>query len=258
MNITGLPALVGTYDNYIWILHQDGKAWVVDAGQSEQVINFLQENKLELQGILVTHYHFDHTDGIPALKAAYPDATVYGPEKTENIYIQKRLKEGDQLSLTDSFTLNVFDTPGHTPDHIVFYNDQALFCADTLFTAGCGRLLGGTVEEFSASLLKLRDLPDSTPVYTAHEYTADNLKFAQIVEPENQALQARIAHSDIHYPSNLNLAQSTLKEEKETNPFLRFDKPQIKAQLLKRGATDRPASLFQALRCWKDQFDKQT
>ena len=257
MNIIGLPALVGTYDNFIWILHQDNQAWVIDAGESQQVIDFLKQNQLELQAILVTHYHFDHVDGIPGLKQAYPDAVVYGPEKTNNPYIQKRLKEGDQVTLTDDFSLKVLDTPGHTPDHICFYNDLALFCADTIFTAGCGRLLGGTVEEFSDSLLKLRSLPDETPFYCAHEYTDHNLKFAILVEPDNAALQQRIEQTDIHYPQDRTTAQSTLKEEKETNPFLRFDQPDIKAQLLKRGATDNPASLFKTLRSWKDQFDRQ-
>ena len=257
MNITGIPALVGTYDNYIWILQQDNLAWVVDPGQSEQVIDYLEKNSLTLQAILITHRHFDHVEGIPDLKAAYPDAVVYGPQKTDNAHIQKRLQEGDQLELTADFTLTVMDTPGHTEDHICFYNPQALFCADTLFTAGCGRLLGGTVEQFSQSLLRLNSLPDDTPVYTAHEYTADNLKFALIVEPGNTALQARIQKLEIDYPDLHQGAQSLLKEEKATNPFLRFETDQIKKQLLKRGANDTPASLFKVLRQWKDQFDRQ-
>jgi len=257
MTIIGLPALVGTYDNYIWLLYQAQKAWVIDPGESRQVIDFLQKNNLDLQGILVTHHHFDHVDGIPNLKAAYPEAIVYGPEKTDNAMIQVRVKGGDQLELFNHFTLNVLDTPGHTPDHISFYNDQALFCADTLFTAGCGRLLGGTIEEFSQSLLKLRALPDETPLYCAHEYTADNLHFAIQVEPNNPALQERLANLQVQYPINRSQALSSLKEEKDTNPFLRFDTPEIKQQLLKRGAQDRPESLFKTLRNWKDQYDRQ-
>jgi hydroxyacylglutathione hydrolase len=196
-------------------------------------------------------------DGIPLLKQSFPNATVYGPQKTENPAIQVRLKEGDTVPLFKDFILVVLDTPGHTPDHISYYNKQALFCADTLFSAGCGRLLGGTVEEFSKSLLTLRALPDETPFYCAHEYTEDNLNFAIQVEPDNVKLQQRLMHLDINYPAIQTQALGSLKIEKETNPFLRFDCPKIKAQLLKRGAKDTPSSLFKTLRDWKDQYDQQ-
>lgn len=257
MKITGIPALVGSYDNYIWVLYQDSKAWVVDPGESQQVIDFLNQNHLTLQGILITHHHFDHVEGVPVLKKAFPNATVYGPQKTENPSIQVRLKEGDTVSLFNDFILTVLDTPGHTSDHISYYHPHALFCADTLFTAGCGRLLGGTIEAFSHSLLKLRQLPDETPFYCAHEYTEDNLKFALQVEPDNAELQQRFAQLNIHYPAIQKHALSDLKTEKKTNPFLRFDCPEIKEKLLKRGAIDSPASLFKTLRDWKDQYDRQ-
>jgi len=258
MTITGIPALVGSYDNYIWVLYQESQAWVVDPGESQQVIDFLKQQNLTLQGILVTHHHFDHVDGIPALKHAYPEATVYGPQQTDNAAIQIRLKDGDTVSLFNDFILTVLDTPGHTPDHISYYNTQALFCADTLFTAGCGRLLGGTVEDFSKSLLTLRELPNETPFYCAHEYTEDNLKFAIQVEPENNKLQQRLTNLNVNYPAIKTQSLGSLKIEKETNPFLRFDHPNIKTQLLKRGAKDTPASLFKTLRDWKDQYDRQT
>ena len=257
MTIIGLPALVGSYDNYIWILYQGTNAWVVDPGESQQVIAFLKQKQLNLQGILVTHHHFDHVDGIPALKQFYPHATVYGPQKTQNTEIQQRLKEGDTVQLFENFTLNIIETPGHTPDHISYYNDQALFCADSLFTAGCGRLLGGTVDEFSHSLLTLRTLPDETPFYCAHEYTEDNLNFAIQVEPNNLALQQRLLNTKVQYPNIQTKPLGILKEEKETNPFLRFDFSEIKQQLIERGATDNPASLFKTLRHWKDQYDRQ-
>jgi len=251
-----LPALVGTYDNYIWILYQDKKAWIIDPGESKQVIQFLTDHQLEPQAILITHFHFDHVDGIPDLVLTYPNLTIYGPEKTENPYIKIRLKEGSTVRLTDDFELKVLDTPGHTTDHISFYNEQVLFCADTLFTAGCGRILGGTVAQFSDSILKLRALPDSLDFYCAHEYTEDNLAFAKLVEPDNQRLIARIEQTVIDYPSNHLGAFSTLAEEKATNPFLRFDTPAIKQQLIARGAEDTAESLFETLRLWKDQIDQ--
>lgn len=256
MKIIGLPALVGSYDNYIWILYQDHQAWAVDPGESQQVMAFLTQNQLDLKGILVTHHHFDHVDGIPALQAAYPDVTIYGPANPQAKFDLAPLNERDRLDLTNDFHLDVLATPGHTKDHISFVNDQALFCGDTLFTAGCGRLLGGTAQAFSDSILKLRALPDSIGFYCAHEYTADNLAFAALVEPDNAALQQRIQQTKIDYPQPQTGPLSLLSEEKQTNPFMRFDHPKIKAHLLARGAIDRPDSLFQTLRDWKDQFDQ--
>ncbi len=257
MNIVGLPALVDTYENYIWILYEADKAWVVDPGESTPVIEFLNQHKLNLQAILITHTHFDHIDGIPTLKAAFPQAVIYGPAKNQHSSIESGLFEDDVILLSTDFALSVLETPGHTANHISFYNEQALFCGDTLFTAGCGRVLGGTVEEFSQSILKIRALSDSTPFYCAHEYTADNLKFALLVEPDNELLQQRCKQPLFDYPQIHNGPLSTLAEEKNTNPFMRFDHPSIKPQLMKRGASDSSSSLFKTLREWKDQFDQQ-
>ncbi len=257
MNIVGLPALVDTYENYIWILYEGNKAWVVDPGESIQVIEFLRQHKLNLQAILVTHLHFDHIDGIPALKTAYPESTVYGPAKNQHAFVQTGLSQGAVIPLTESFSLSVLETPGHTTNHISFYNETALFCGDTLFTAGCGRILGGTADEFSQSILKIRALSGGAGFYCAHEYTADNLKFALLVDPDNEQLQQRVKQPLFEYPQNHNGPLSTLREEKNTNPFMRFDHPSIKVQLIKRGAADTPSSLFNTLRKWKDQFDQQ-
>ncbi|WP_040728416.1 hydroxyacylglutathione hydrolase [Thiomicrorhabdus sp. Kp2] len=256
MNIVGLPALVGTYDNYIWIIHDNYQAWVVDPGESKQVIDYLTENHLTLKGILITHQHFDHIDGIDTLLEFAPQTIVYGPKKIKHPAIQIACKEGDTLKLNKDLEFKVLEIPGHTKDHIAFYNDELLFCGDTLFTAGCGRILGGTAEQFSESILKLRSLPDHLQFFCGHEYTQTNLTFSQLVEPENQALQKRIAQTNIIYPSIHQGAQSTLGEEKETNPFLRFDTPALQAKLIQRGASSSNSSLFSALRAWKDEFDR--
>lgn len=256
MNIIGIPALVGSYDNYIWVLSQAEQAWVIDPGESKQVIEYLNKNRLQLKGVLITHFHHDHVDGIPALIQAFPDCHVYGPEQTENTFIQTRLKTGGQVNLADDFTLNVLDTPGHTHDHIAFYNENVLFCGDTLFTGGCGRKFSGTFKGFAESIKTLRTLPDQTGFYCAHEYTESNLKFAALVEPNNPELKKRIQNCDLHYPETLTQAQSSLALEKATNPFMRFDLEPIKSQLLKRGASDSDESLFQTLRQWKDQLDQ--
>lgn len=256
MKIIGLPALVGSYDNYIWVLYQNQQAWVVDPGESKQVLAFLQQQGLQLQGVLITHFHHDHVSGIGALKAAFPQAKVYGSELPPNPLIEVRLKESDRITLTDDFALNVLFTPGHTEDHISYYNDDALFCGDTLFSAGCGRKFTGTFAQFTDSIRKLRALPDNLNFYSAHEYTLSNLKFAYLVEPGNAALRQRILNTRILYPEPLEGPQSTLGEEKATNPFLRFDQPAIKAQLLQRGAQDTAESLFKTLREWKDDLDQ--
>ncbi|BCN93573.1 hydroxyacylglutathione hydrolase [Thiomicrorhabdus immobilis] len=256
MNIVGLPALVGTYDNYIWVIHNSENAWIVDPGESQQVLDYLNQHNLQLQAILITHQHFDHIDGIADLHNAYPNAQVFGPAKSTHPSIQIKCKENDVITLADELQLKVLETPGHTLDHIAFYNDSVLFCGDTLFTAGCGRILGGTAQQFSDSILKLRQLPDELKFFSAHEYTLSNLGFAAIAEPENAALKQRIATTEIHYPSNHTGAQSTLGEEKATNPFLRFDTPHLKKSLLERGAEDSAESLFATLRAWKDEYDR--
>lgn len=255
MNIIGLPALVGTYDNYIWVIHNNANAWVVDPGESQQVLDYLEQHQLQLQAILITHQHFDHVDGIDALLTAYPNTTIYGPAKSNLASIQIKCNENDVIKLAEDLQFNVLETPGHTKDHITFYNDQLLFCGDTLFTGGCGRILGGTAQQFSQSILKLRELPDELQFFSAHEYTVDNLGFAKLAEPENEELAKRIAQTSIHYPSLHQGAQSTLGEEKTTNPFLRFDSPQLQKKLLERGAQNSAESLFSELRAWKDEYD---
>jgi hydroxyacylglutathione hydrolase len=258
MTIIGLPALVGRYDNLIWILYQNDKAWVIDPGESADVSAFLQENHLTLERILITHDHSDHINGVAQLIQSYPNVTLCGPKSAQlselNPHYQT-LKEGDQLEFDAQWSLSVLETPGHTQNHISFYNEYALFCGDTLFSGGAGRLLGGTPEQFSASILKLRDLPTSLNFYSAHEYTLDNLHFAALVEPNNLALKQRLATTQIDYPTVYTHPQSTLELEIATNPFMRFDSSEIKPQLLQRGAQDHPASLFATLRAWKDQFD---
>ncbi len=150
------------------------------------------------------------------------------------------------------------ETPGHTADHISYFNQKVLFCGDTLFTGGCGRQLGGGYENFTHSLLKIRDLPEALEVYTAHEYTLDNLKFGHYICPENKELSARLAQFELPYPRIHHGAQSTLKLEKRTNPFLQFDQACLVSKLQTKGADPQSnTSLFKTLRLWKDEIDQQ-
>lgn len=253
MQIFGIPALIDTYENYIWVLTENQRAWVIDPGEAAPVLAFLREHDLTLEGILITHRHGDHVNGVQQLQRHTPDITIYGPALAPLDWIQHRLKEGDVVQLFADYALQVLDTPGHTEDHISFFNDKDLFCGDTLFTAGCGRILGGTIEQFSDSILKLRALPDSLNFYCAHEYTHDNLAFAQLIEPDNLTLQARIKNFHSDYPTVI-LGQplASLGLEKQTNPFMRFDFAHFSRPLSQTSN----AKAFAELRGLKDAFDK--
>lgn len=262
MQIFGIPALTDSYENYIWVLTENAHAWVIDPGEATPVINFLEAQNLTLNGILITHRHGDHVNGVQALCEHFQmqnsTLEVWGPEKSPLAFLDHRLSEGDSIELFDHYQLHVLETPGHTEDHIAFYNSQHLFCGDTLFTGGCGKILGGTAAQFAQSILKLRDLPDSTEFYCAHEYTADNLAFAILVDPENRALQQRLSEFHCNYPNQaLTQAPSTLGLEKATNPFLRFDASALQTKLFGQ-AIDKatPAEQFAKLRTLKDQFDQ--
>lgn len=259
----GIPALTETYENYIWALVKDNQCWIIDPGEAEPVLNFLKARELTPQGILITHRHADHINGVKQIKKSFNDITVYGPEKTPFPLIDQRLKEGDSVTLFENYKLQVLDTPGHTEDHISFYNDQHLFCGDTLFTAGCGRILGGTPEDYANSIMKINQLPEHLKFFCAHEYTHDNLKFARLIDPENSLLEKRAQTFATDYPNTIiETAPSTLEEEKQTNPFMRFHQGSLHSKLAthlhkKNSDTISLAELFATLRGLKDEFDQK-
>ncbi len=251
MQIHGLRALD---DNYIWLLQQDNTAWVVDPGDAAVVLEALEDRGLHLKGILITHHHYDHTQGVADLLDHLHPMPVYGPVNSRFDAIDQPLKEGDRLDLND-WTLNVLQTPGHTLDHIAYVNDQAAFVGDTLFTAGCGRLFEGTPEQMATSLKKLRALPDDTLIYCGHEYTWANIHFAARAEPDNETVLSRMADTIARYRAGQPCVPAPMRLEKATNPFLRFDLSPLRQTLLERGADDNDASLFATLRAWKDTLD---
>ena len=257
MNLLPLPAFS---DNYIWLLHNGKQALVVDPGDAAPVQVALQTLGLQLQAILVTHHHADHTGGVNALREA-TGALVYGPAYENLPEPVVRVDASTQLQLL-GLTWRILDVPGHTAGHIAWYCEPAgeapiLFCGDTLFSGGCGRLFEGTPEQMYASLQKIAQLPINTRIACAHEYTLSNLKFAQTVEPSNQALLQYRSHCEALRLQQRPTLPSSLAQELAINPFLRCDVKQIMQSALSfrpNTQTQNPASVLATLREWKNAF----
>jgi len=248
-------------DNYIWCLHDNKIAYVVDPGQAEPVQDYLKDRALTLKGILVTHHHWDHVSGIEALLAEHPTASVWGPAQETIPGRTLAVVEGDAIDLEWDIRLQVFEVPGHTLGHIAYYAATTplgplLFCGDTLFSSGCGRLFEGTPQQMYRSLQKLASLPGETLVCCTHEYTSSNLAFALAVEPENAAIQQRLEQVRQLRDQNLPSLPSTITLELNVNPFLRVESPDV-LNSLQRKYGELPANAvasFAKLRQWKDNF----
>ncbi|GJL74143.1 hydroxyacylglutathione hydrolase [Nitrosomonas sp.] len=250
-------------DNYIWIIHNAEHAVVVDPGDAFPVLDYLQSNKLALHAILITHHHNDHTGGNPTLIARF-NVPVYGPEQENIATVTHPVREGDTVHLSAlPLTLEVIDIPGHTRGHIAYFGSlqashgkNILFCGDTLFASGCGRVFEGTPQQMYRSLQKLADLPDDTLVYCTHEYTLGNINFARTVEPGNIDLQ-RVEHRAKQLRSeNIPTLPTNIAIEKSCNPFLRCHLPEINriACLYTKKKLEQPVEVFAALREWKNNF----
>lgn len=244
-------------DNYIWCLRNQTHCAVIDPGDAAPVLAYCQDNQLILSAILITHHHWDHTGGIDALLGAFPEIPVYGPQNKDIEQITIRLSQGDNLELAQlGLTFSVLEVPGHTLDHIAYYGDIGLFCGDTLFSAGCGRLFEGTPQQMFQSLAKLTALPANTAVYCTHEYTMTNIAFAEAVEPNNQALLDYKIWASQQRQKNTPTLPSSIQRELAVNPFLRCDSPELitnVSQNLGTTLTSEQAT-FASLRSWKDNF----
>ena len=255
MTLIPLPAFS---DNYIWMLHDGQAAWVVDPGDAQPVLDALKTGGLRLQGILVTHHHPDHTGGVDLLRE-YTGAAVFGPARESVPEPLQRMHQGDRVQAL-GLQWEVIDVPGHTAGHIAFFcadvdGAPVLFCGDTLFSGGCGRLFEGTPAQMLDSLSKLAALPGNTRVCCTHEYTLSNLRFARAVEPANLALQNYQAHCEVVRAQGEPTLPSTMAMEWAINPFLRSTEPAIVASARAHDA-DMAAreGVFATLRAWKNTF----
>lgn len=264
LRVLAVPAF---NDNYLWLVHDGRHAAIVDPGDAEPVLAALRDHGLTLTAILLTHHHRDHIGGVPALLQRY-DVPVFGPRHDGIAAVTRPLGEGDSIAVPGiGLELAVLDVPGHTNGHIAYYARAApgtggaaarwLFCGDTLFAGGCGRLFEGTPAQMAASLDKLAALPPDTQVFCAHEYTLSNLRFALEIEPGNEALRARMETETEKRQHGVPTVPSTVAVERATNPFLRYREERIAQRLAAAGkvaAGAAPLAVFAALREWKNHF----
>lgn len=247
-----LPAFA---DNYIFLAAANGKTAIIDPGDAEPVLGALPENTA-VEAVLITHRHADHIGGVGEIMRRFPAAKIYAPPECAIADAIPCAEDGQISLLNGALNLRILATPGHTLDHIAFYDEGGvLFCGDTLFVCGCGRMMEGTAAQMQNSLARLAALPPATRIYCGHEYTAANIRFALAAEPENAALRQRKRQTDSLLAGGKPTIPSTIGEELATNPFLRLQTPAVVAAARKQGATDGdPVSVFAALRRWKNNF----
>jgi hydroxyacylglutathione hydrolase len=253
MNITPISAFS---DNYIWaLIDTENKVFdCIDPGEAEPVLQFAQSNQLQLRSIMITHHHNDHIGGVSQLKQYYPSCTVYGPTDSRITSITTSVSK-DQIIPIGNNVFQVLSNPGHTSSHISYFENTNhwLFCGDTLFSAGCGRVFDGTLGQLHQSLLLFKSLPKNTLIFCAHEYTQQNLRFAQAVEPNNIEINNYI-QSLQENPVSCTLP-SSLARELLINPFLRTDQQEVQHYAQQHGApTIQSLDVFRVLREQKNQF----
>lgn len=255
LQFKSLPSLT---DNYIWLIidTSSAKAIIIDPGTAAGCEKFFEQQNISPVAMLITHRHWDHVDGIEQLKQKY-NIPVYGPATEYIPCLTTALSNEDKFSIPElKLDFQILDLSGHTSGHIGYLLDDSLFCGDTLFSAGCGRLFDGTAAQLHASLQRIKQLPADTTIYCAHEYTLDNLRFAQAVDPENKAIQLRIEEVKTLRANKLPSLPFTLKDEIRYNPFLRTEKETIMQAVAKHSGVqiNNSEECFRYLRLWKDGF----
>ena len=255
LDIIPIPAFK---DNYIWLLHNRQHAVIVDPGDATPVRAYLDAHRLKLAAILCTHHHNDHVGGVCELAQVY-NAPVHGPQHEDIPCISRAVGEGDMVEVRElDIKLNVLEIPGHTRGHIAYLGHGGVFCGDTLFGCGCGRLFEGTAAQLFHSLQRLANLSGETKVYCAHEYTEANIRFALACEPGNAQLKQRQEDSRTLHAAGHPTLPSTIALEKATNPFLRCTIPEIICNVAQQPGLklppDNEVAVFAAMREWKNNF----
>jgi hydroxyacylglutathione hydrolase len=249
--------LLAFKDNYIWMFYnEDTKhAWLVDPGEAAPASRALAEHRLTLEGIFITHHHYDHSGGIATLVDHWPEVKVYGGMKSPLIFVSHHVKEGDEIPCGD-WTFKAMEIPGHTLDHTAFYTQDIVFSGDTLFSFGAGKIFEGTPEQMYHSLSKLANLPEDTKIYCGHEYTLANLKFAKHLEPDNTKIAEKINEITSLREKNIPSLPSFLRDEKLLNPFLRCKEESIikAVENYAQKKLNNPVDVFAKLREWKNHF----
>ncbi|MCL5633302.1 hydroxyacylglutathione hydrolase [Enterobacter vonholyi] len=251
MNLNSIPAF---QDNYIWVLVDDDRRCViVDPGESAPVLRAIKENDWQPEAILLTHHHNDHTGGVPELRAHFPHLVVYGPAEAQDKGITHVVEEGENILIRE-WEFSVFATPGHTLGHLCFYSKPYLFCGDTLFSGGCGRLFEGTPAQMYQSLQKINALPDDTVICCAHEYTLGNMKFSVSLLPEDRAIKDYYHKVKELRAKNQKTLPVILKNERQINLFLRTDDIDLINKINQETNLQQPEQRFAWLRSKKDNF----
>ena len=243
-------------DNYIWLVSTNEGSIVVDPGESKKILNLIDNNEIDLKGVLITHHHFDHTNGLSDLLNKR-GLEVYGPKN--NVHgINNIVKNNDKFTVI-GIDFEVIEIPGHTLDHIAFYSfndgEPILFCGDTLFSGGCGRVFEGTFDQMFIALKKISKYPSETKIFCGHEYTLSNLKFALAVDENNEDLIKEYDNIKNMVDSGNPSLPTILEKELKINPFLRCDNHHIKNKIVSKfNTSDDELEVFSALRQWKNNF----
>ena len=251
MNLISIPAF---QDNYIWVLTNDeGRCIIVDPGEAEPVLKAIEQNQWQPEAILLTHHHHDHVGGVAAICAKFPHLVVYGPAETQDKGATRVVEDGEKILILAS-EFSVIATPGHTLGHISYFSFPYLFCGDTMFSGGCGRLFEGTPAQMYQSFQKINVLPADTLICCAHEYTLANMKFAMHVLPEDTAIQDYYRKVNELRAKKQKTLPGILKNERKINLFLRTDDVDLINKINEEKNMQQPEEIFAWLRAKKDNF----